>query len=151
MTTFVLIALLCLCVHVNCAFTFLKPDPGAKQNLNPIYTEEPKFIRSVKNGKLFRVGEGEDAFDIVHVYGEFIVCIVCMDGCVGVFYHYIHLGPITRISIRNFTLQILAFGTPKFYTPPYDEINHGLVNLGPGVQRIVSLTSSLRGQLVKCL
>ena len=28
----------------------------------------------------------------------------------------------------------LAFGTAKFYTVPYGEINHGLVNLGPVVQ-----------------
>ena len=47
-----------------------QPDPGAKQNLNPVYTAAPKFVKSVKNGKLYRAGEGEDAFDIVHVYGK---------------------------------------------------------------------------------
>lgn len=51
-------------------FSLLQPDPGAKQNLNPIYTAEPKFIKSVRNGKLYRAGEGEDAFDIVHLYGK---------------------------------------------------------------------------------
>ena len=44
----------------------------------------------------------------------------------------------------------LAFGTPKFYIVPYGKIDHGLVNLGSVVQSIVRLTSSLRGQLVKC-
>lgn len=69
MFVILLVVLFSVSLTADGAYCHGKPDPGAKQNLNPIYTEEPKFIRSAKNGKLFRVGEGEDAFDIVHVYG----------------------------------------------------------------------------------
>lgn len=37
--------------------------------MNPIYTDAPRFVKSVVNGKLYTVGTGEDAFDIVHVWG----------------------------------------------------------------------------------
>ena len=47
-----------------------QPSKNAQQNLNPIYTAPPRFVRSVVNGKLYTVGTGEDAFDIVHVWGR---------------------------------------------------------------------------------
>ena len=60
----------------------------------------------------------------------------------------------TMVSLRpDFTSKFvlrLAIGTPKFCIAPYDKVSHELVNLGPVVQSIVSLTSLLRGQLVKC-
>lgn len=46
-----------------------QPSKNATQNLNPIYTDAPRFVKSVVNGKLYTVGTGEDAFDIVHVWG----------------------------------------------------------------------------------
>ena len=57
---------------------------------------------------------------------------------------------IFRPDFTSKLVHVLAFGTPKFYIGPYDKIRRKLVNLGPVVQSIVSLTSSLRGQLVKC-
>eukprot|EP00051_Salpingoeca_urceolata_P026450 m.477358 g.477358 ORF g.477358 m.477358 type:complete len:444 (+) comp20814_c0_seq1:1427-2758(+) len=47
-----------------------KPDPDAQPNLNPIYTDEPKFVRSVPNASLFTVGEGDDKLNVVHVWGS---------------------------------------------------------------------------------
>lgn len=52
------------------AYCHGSPSKNAKQNLNPIYTDAPRFVRSVVNGKLYIVGTGEDAFDIVHVWGK---------------------------------------------------------------------------------
>ena len=48
----------------------LQPDPAAKPNLNPIQTAPPKFVKSVKNGKLYTVGEGDDQICLVHVWGR---------------------------------------------------------------------------------
>ena len=47
-----------------------QPDPNAKLNLNPIQTDPPKFIKQVKNGKLYSVGSGEDMIYLVHVWGK---------------------------------------------------------------------------------
>jgi len=49
---------------------FLQPDPNAKPNANPIQTGALQFIKSVKNGKLYMAGSGEEAIPIVHVWGE---------------------------------------------------------------------------------
>ncbi|KAL3855217.1 hypothetical protein ACJMK2_014437 [Sinanodonta woodiana] len=46
-----------------------KPSPDAQQNLNPISTGPPQLLRTVPNGKVYIVGEGEDSFKIVHVWG----------------------------------------------------------------------------------
>ena len=52
---------------------------------------------------------------------------------------------IFKMTFRpDFTSKLVhgfAFGTPRFYLAPYGKINHGLVNLGPVVQSIVSLTA----------
>uniref|UniRef100_A0A7S3G4I9 Acid ceramidase-like protein n=2 Tax=Palpitomonas bilix TaxID=652834 RepID=A0A7S3G4I9_9EUKA len=45
------------------------PDPNAKPNNNPIFSSPPTFVTSVQNGKLYRAGDDEDVFDIVHVWG----------------------------------------------------------------------------------
>ena len=47
-----------------------QPDPNAKPNHNPVQTGLPKFVKSVKNGKLYTVGEGDDLVHLVHVWGE---------------------------------------------------------------------------------
>lgn len=54
-------------LQIHALFRSFLPQPSknAKQNLNPIYTDAPRFVRSVVNGKLYTVGTGEDAFDIV--------------------------------------------------------------------------------------
>ncbi|XP_061188063.1 prolyl 4-hydroxylase subunit alpha-2-like [Saccostrea echinata] len=65
------LAILVLVPHVTkAAFCHGSPSKNAKQNLNQIYTEPPRYVKSVVNGKLFTVGSGEDAFDIVHVWGK---------------------------------------------------------------------------------
>lgn len=48
----------------------VQPDPNAKPNLNPIQTDPPKFIKQVKNGKLYSIGSGEDMIYLVHVWGK---------------------------------------------------------------------------------
>ena len=37
--------------------------------------------------------------------------------------------PGIRPAFTSKLVRELAFGTPKFYTEPYDKINHGLVNM----------------------
>ncbi|XP_070541871.1 protein dcd1A-like [Ptychodera flava] len=46
------------------------PDPHAKPNLNPIQTDKPLLVRQTKNAKLYTVGKGDDAFNVVHVWGS---------------------------------------------------------------------------------
>ena len=46
-----------------------QPSPDAKPNLNAILDSNPQFVRSVKNGKLYMAGSGDDAVPIVHVWG----------------------------------------------------------------------------------
>jgi len=48
-----------------------KPSPTAPPNLLGIVDALPqlKFIRSTKNGKLYRLGEGKGSINVVHVYG----------------------------------------------------------------------------------
>ena len=56
-------------------FARVQPDPNAKPNLNPIQTDPPKFIKQVKNGKLYSVGSEEDLIYLVHVWGECMVIL----------------------------------------------------------------------------
>lgn len=46
-----------------------KPDPNAKPNLYPIYTNPPTHVKSVPNGHLYSVGDEISNFSIVHLYG----------------------------------------------------------------------------------
>eukprot|EP00824_Muranothrix_gubernata_P024911 TRINITY_DN761_c0_g1_i1.p1 TRINITY_DN761_c0_g1~~TRINITY_DN761_c0_g1_i1.p1 ORF type:complete len:444 (+),score=95.47 TRINITY_DN761_c0_g1_i1:37-1332(+) len=46
-----------------------KPGPG-DPNVNPVDTRDPVFVRSVANGKLYTVGEGDDRVWLVHVWGS---------------------------------------------------------------------------------
>eukprot|EP00118_Oscarella_pearsei_P028851 m.3100 g.3100 ORF g.3100 m.3100 type:complete len:442 (+) comp9050_c0_seq2:79-1404(+) len=47
-----------------------KPSPSARPNANPIQTEPPRFARSVKNAKLYIVGEGDEEISVVHLWGS---------------------------------------------------------------------------------
>ena len=71
-----LISALC---HIFVIFARAQPDPNAKPNLNPIQTDPPKFIKQVKNGKLYSVGSGEDLIYLVHVWGEWSFCMLTND------------------------------------------------------------------------
>jgi len=46
-----------------------KPDPVWSPNTNPLCTEDPVFVKSVQNGKLYTAGCGNATFTIAHVYG----------------------------------------------------------------------------------
>jgi hypothetical protein len=46
-----------------------KPSPDAKPNLNYIDAGSPKLIGSTTHGKLFTVGDGDDAIQLLHVWG----------------------------------------------------------------------------------
>lgn len=46
-----------------------KPNPNAKPNTNPIQDSPPKYIKQVRNGKLYTVGDKDDEFPVVHVWG----------------------------------------------------------------------------------
>jgi len=46
------------------------PKPDAKPNLNQIYTSPPTFVKSVANGSLYYVGDGEDQINVVHLWGN---------------------------------------------------------------------------------
>nr|KAG5714795.1 hypothetical protein BaRGS_000283 [Batillaria attramentaria] len=45
------------------------PDPNAQPNRTPIYTAAPTLVKTISNGKRYTIGNGEDAFDIIHVWG----------------------------------------------------------------------------------
>lgn len=55
---------------VSISIPYLQPDPAAKPNMNPIQSAPPTFVKSVKNGKLYTVGSGEDMINLVHVWGK---------------------------------------------------------------------------------
>ena len=42
--------------------------PGGR-NVHPIDVAEPVFVKSVKNGKLYSVGQGDDKKDLLHLWG----------------------------------------------------------------------------------
>jgi len=46
-----------------------KPDPNAQPNMNPIYTNPPVLVSSIENAHLYTVGEGDDLFTLLHLYG----------------------------------------------------------------------------------
>ena len=50
----------------------LQPDPHAKPNNNPIQMDPPVFIKQTANGKLYRAGEGDDMFYLLHLWGKFL-------------------------------------------------------------------------------
>jgi hypothetical protein len=66
----------CLCVSmcVPLFFCFLlsffQPNPDAQPNMNPIYEGEPVFVKSIENGALYTIGQGEDIIPIVHMWGS---------------------------------------------------------------------------------
>ena len=43
-----------------------KPGP---RNLLPIDDAPPKFVKQVKNGKLYTVGQGDDTRSLIHLWG----------------------------------------------------------------------------------
>jgi len=46
-----------------------KPNPDAKPNENPIWSGTPTLLKSIPNGRLYQVGEGEDVIPVVHIWG----------------------------------------------------------------------------------
>jgi len=54
---------------VSCDFCSGSPNPIWTPNLNEIYTEDPVFVRSVPNGKLYMGGTGDHEFYVAHVWG----------------------------------------------------------------------------------
>lgn len=46
------------------------PDSGERESTTPIYDEELRFIRSVKNGMLFEAGPPNASFPVVHLWGN---------------------------------------------------------------------------------
>ncbi|XP_076461219.1 protein dcd1B-like isoform X2 [Babylonia areolata] len=68
---FVMVTLLSVLVPLtDGAYCSGWPDPTAQPNLQAIYTDPPQLVQTVQNGKHYRVGNGQDAFDIVHVWGD---------------------------------------------------------------------------------
>ncbi|XP_066302975.1 protein dcd1A-like [Branchiostoma lanceolatum] len=53
----------------SAAYCHGKPEPRTVGNNNPIQAEPPKFVRSVENGKLYTVGEGDETIQVVHLWG----------------------------------------------------------------------------------
>lgn len=56
---------------VDAAFCNGRPSPDAKPNMNSIINvlESGDFVRSVPNGSLYHVGNGEDRISVVHLWG----------------------------------------------------------------------------------
>lgn len=55
---------------LDAAYCGGKPHPNIDNN-NPIYTEDPVFVASVKNGKLYQVGRKDlnNTLYIIHLWG----------------------------------------------------------------------------------
>eukprot|EP01114_Cavostelium_apophysatum_P015485 TRINITY_DN4219_c0_g1_i1.p1 TRINITY_DN4219_c0_g1~~TRINITY_DN4219_c0_g1_i1.p1 ORF type:complete len:447 (+),score=111.40 TRINITY_DN4219_c0_g1_i1:73-1413(+) len=53
----------------NAAYCNDKPSPNWSANNNSIFTGDPTFVRSVKNGVLYSGGADDFVFSIAHVYG----------------------------------------------------------------------------------
>lgn len=51
------------------AYCHGKPSPDAKPNLNPIIDSPLKFVKQVKNGKLYIAGNGDEEIYVVHLWG----------------------------------------------------------------------------------
>ena len=49
----------------------MQPDADAQPNMNPINKAAPKFVASVKNGKLYKV-PGNSVLNVLHVWGKFL-------------------------------------------------------------------------------
>ena len=52
-----------------------KPGKSAHPNLNPIYTDEPTFVKKYQDDKgneaqHWTVGEGDDTISIVHIWAD---------------------------------------------------------------------------------
>ncbi|KAK7112970.1 protein dcd1B-like [Littorina saxatilis] len=47
-----------------------KPDGNAQPNSNPIYSQAPRLVKTIGNGKHYTVGNEQDSFDIIHVWGS---------------------------------------------------------------------------------
>jgi len=56
--------------------------PGP-QNLNPIDTSTPRFVKQVPNGKLYVAGTGENEFDLIHLWGTPYQMGLAQAGLVG--------------------------------------------------------------------
>lgn len=67
--------LLSFTMSTDAAYCHGHPSPDASPNINPIYVpdkENPSgtLITSNENGAVYRVGEGDDAITVLHVYGD---------------------------------------------------------------------------------
>jgi isopenicillin-N N-acyltransferase-like protein len=71
---FLIISVLFACTFYSAEAAYCngKPAADAPANLLGIVDALPqlKFLRSVKNGKLYRLGEGKGAISVVHLYGS---------------------------------------------------------------------------------
>eukprot|EP00058_Branchiostoma_floridae_P015574 XP_002601062.1 hypothetical protein BRAFLDRAFT_75498 [Branchiostoma floridae] len=63
------VLLLVLVGVTSAAYCHGKPEPRTVGNNNPIQADPPKFVRSVTNGKLYTVGEGDETIQVVHLWG----------------------------------------------------------------------------------
>ena len=52
------------------ALCSMQPDPSAQPNVNPVQSGPPVLVKTAKNGKLYKVGNGEDEIALLHVWGE---------------------------------------------------------------------------------
>ena len=59
----------CYCLQLADAARCSGDSPPGPPNLHPIDTSAPKLNKTVANGKLYTVGSGEDAVDLLHLYG----------------------------------------------------------------------------------
>lgn len=64
-----MVGLAALAVSANSADCNGAAPPGPR-NTHPIDDAAPVFVRSVANGKLYSVGQGDDKRDLLHLYGS---------------------------------------------------------------------------------
>eukprot|EP00467_Chlorarachnion_reptans_P008613 CAMPEP_0114538688 /NCGR_PEP_ID=MMETSP0109-20121206/30281_1 /TAXON_ID=29199 /ORGANISM="Chlorarachnion reptans, Strain CCCM449" /LENGTH=448 /DNA_ID=CAMNT_0001722733 /DNA_START=27 /DNA_END=1373 /DNA_ORIENTATION=+ len=86
----------------DAAYCHGKPDPNAKPNKNAIVTQKPAFVKSTGNASLYRAGDGEDAFSVVHLYGATAYEV-----------GYNH-GVLMRDDMRAFFPKVFAYFESQF-------------------------------------
>ncbi|KAJ1439290.1 hypothetical protein B484DRAFT_184560 [Ochromonadaceae sp. CCMP2298] len=70
MSSFLRLVVLCAALSAaSAAYCNGSPDEGERTNDFPIFDQELRFVRSVKNAKLYHAGPENATFPVVHLWG----------------------------------------------------------------------------------
>ena len=103
--------------------------------MNPIINQKPIFVKEIKNAKLYRIGEGDDSINVVHLWGtpyemgyaHGIIVKEELSGLIEAFWKYMESEIVISYQIKKsltdslFNLKISSInGTTKgFFRPDF--------------------------------